>query len=1127
MSSTDRQNKLLIAEDWKRIYQSFKHPDFKHYDFDSLRRVMISYLKENYPEDFNDYIESSEYIALIDLIAFLGQNLSFRIDLNSRENFLDLAERRESILRLARLLSYNPKRNQCANGILKITGVSTTEEITSSNNINLQNKTIIWNDSTNKDWYEQFIRVINSALSVSNTIGTPLKSASINGIPTKQYQFNGSIDNLSTYSFKKNIKGTTANFEIVPLDISEKFIQESPPLPHKNLSFVHRDDGHGPSSNNTGFFCLFKQGSLNEGNFHVENPSTNQKISINSTNINNTDVWLYSLDENNNITDYWTKIDSIEGNNIIYNNVNNDTRKIYSVLTLENDKINLIFSDGEFGELPIGSFKVYYRVSKNQSLIIHPNSMNGVTITVPYISKRGIKEYITLTLSLKYTVDNASVSESNESIKSNAPSTYYTQNRLITGEDYQIGVNSISQNIIKTRTVNRISSGISRYHDLMDPTGKYSNTLLFGDDGILYKRYKNVIEKFKFQTTSDVEGILYNKIEPLLTSTDIINFYIDMFPRFSLEHIGIKWNKTNISTGHFNSNTGQPLSIKDSNLKYVKFNTLIKFIPPENHVFVDNKIVPDSGIEHSVNYIWAKIVHIQNDGVNTNHSNGHIILNKDIPEGAYVTEIITSLPNKLSDAAIYQLINQITSYRTFGMRYSREDNQWKIISQNNLDISDTFSISNQGDTTNQQQDNSWLILFKTSGGEYTIKYRTLEYVFESANQMKFYYDGTSRTYEKITENDTISILSMNKSPNNNKTLGTDQIWNIEKEYRDLSSYVNGKKVILSLIDKNKDGVIDDPDIFTNIVNEYVSPHNKIIFFKSTSTYGETNDFEYIPRDALDVEIIDSKNDLRNLRNYPDNQLFYFIKENILERFRKKTLTLHTEPNYIAHYGRDNIKYKYMHYASNNNRIDPGVSNIMDTFILTSNYDSEFRKWISGKISEKPLPPSSDFLYTNYSKDITNMKSISDDIIYHPVRYRVLFGDKADVKEKARFKVVKNNEIYINDNELKTNIIDLINKYFSMETWEFGETFYFSELATYIITELSPKILSFIIVPLQEDLNFGALFEIHCNPDEIFISDATVHDIDIIDKITSFNIKSAGNIMLDNQMAQNSIISSYN
>jgi len=80
----------------------------------------FNYLRQNYPEDFNDYIESSEYLALIDLIAFLGQNLSFRIDLNARENFLETAERRESVIRLANLISYNATRNQAANGHIKI-----------------------------------------------------------------------------------------------------------------------------------------------------------------------------------------------------------------------------------------------------------------------------------------------------------------------------------------------------------------------------------------------------------------------------------------------------------------------------------------------------------------------------------------------------------------------------------------------------------------------------------------------------------------------------------------------------------------------------------------------------------------------------------------------------------------------------------------------------------------------------------------------------------------------------------------------------------------------------------------------------------------------------------------------
>ena len=120
MAQITRQQTLLVAEDWTKVYQSFRNADFKAYDYETLRKSMIDYLRLYYPEDFNDFIESSEYIALIDLIAFLGQNLAFRADLNARENFIDTAERRDSVLRLARLVNYRPQRNVPASGVLNI-----------------------------------------------------------------------------------------------------------------------------------------------------------------------------------------------------------------------------------------------------------------------------------------------------------------------------------------------------------------------------------------------------------------------------------------------------------------------------------------------------------------------------------------------------------------------------------------------------------------------------------------------------------------------------------------------------------------------------------------------------------------------------------------------------------------------------------------------------------------------------------------------------------------------------------------------------------------------------------------------------------------------------------------------
>ena len=208
MSSTDRQNNLLVNQDWQKIYQSFKNADFTSYDFDNLRRTMIDYIRTNFPEDFNDYIESSEYLALIDLIAYVGQSIAFRVDLNARENFLELAERRDSVLRLARMISYNASRNTAANGLLKFSSIQTTEDVLDSNGRNLSGQYVTWNDPSNPNWYDQFIKIVNAAVSQTNQFGSPEDKKTIYGILTEQYRVQGINTDVPVYAFNKS--GNTA-----------------------------------------------------------------------------------------------------------------------------------------------------------------------------------------------------------------------------------------------------------------------------------------------------------------------------------------------------------------------------------------------------------------------------------------------------------------------------------------------------------------------------------------------------------------------------------------------------------------------------------------------------------------------------------------------------------------------------------------------------------------------------------------------------------------------------------------------------------------------------------------------------------------------------------------------------
>ena len=402
MATTDRQNRLLVAEDWRKIYQSFQQADFKSYDFETLRRTMVAYLRENYPDDFNDFVESSEYVALIDLIAYVAQALSFRVDLNARENFLETAERRNSVLRLARLINYNAKRNLPATGLLKIDSISTTQDVADSTGTNLANSTVIWNDSANSNYREQFTSILNAANQTGQLFGSPRESGAIGGISTEVYTLSSNQTDLPIFNFVKSVGGTSRQFEIVPSSINNsESIYEADPVLGSGLTYTYRSDGSGDSSNNTGFFFLFKQGVMQQIDFTVDNAVTNYVKSLAATDVNDTDVWLYQLDQFGQLSKKWTMVPSLAGNNAIDNSLSKAERDTYNVVTKNNDSVDLVFGDGNFSNIPLGSFRSYHRTSDNAKFAIQSADLSNIQVAVPYTDSNGAQQTLTITMSLK------------------------------------------------------------------------------------------------------------------------------------------------------------------------------------------------------------------------------------------------------------------------------------------------------------------------------------------------------------------------------------------------------------------------------------------------------------------------------------------------------------------------------------------------------------------------------------------------------------------------------------------------------------------------------------------------------------------------------------------------------
>jgi len=1145
MSSTDRQNRLLVAEDWKKVYQSFRNADFQSYDFENLRRTMIDYIRQNYPEDYNDYIESSEYLALIDLIAFMGQSIAFRVDLNARENFLELAERRESVLRLARMLSYNAKRNVASSGVLKVASIQTTQNVVDSNGRNLAGQVVAWNDASNDNWYDQFIKIMNAAMPSTQQFGSPSDKSEVYGIPTEQYRFNASNNDVPVYAFSKSVGGRNMNFEITSTTFAgQTYIYEEPPAVGNKMACVYRDDGRGPSSRGSGFFFNFTQGTLNQGTFTISQPSSTESVDIDSTNINNSDVWLYKLDQSGLETEKWSKVSNFEGNNIIYNSLNKSIRNIYGVVTRAGDAISLTFSDGTFGNLPLGTFRVYYRISNGLAYTINTQDIRSVTINIPYFSSSNQQESLTISLSLATSVSNADVSETNDSIKANAPQTYYTQNRMITGEDYNISPLSASTQVAKVKAVNRTSSGISRYFDLVDPTGKYSATNLFATDGVIYKESYKSQTRFSYANKTDIEGVIYNNVFDILTRKNLRNFYYSNFNNFITSSLNISWfnrtSDTGMSSGYIGASDGTPYKVgsyTSTDLKYFTAGSLIKFIPSTGYYFDttnNNALVQITtpAAPGTSSYIWAEVVSVVDDGTAVGTGTlstgfGPLMLNRVIPSDSTMTQILPKWRTVIDSTVITTMIELIFANKPFGLRYSSVTQTWQIVFESNLDIVSQFSLGKQGDLSNKQQDASWLLLFTTDNEYYTITSREEQYIFESSQQIRFYFDSGSKIYDSRTNSvvkDTINILSINTRPDVTTPFTRDQVWDVVSEFVGLDGYVDTKKLIVAFADSDDNSIVDDPELFINIVAPTISPTTKYILQEKYLISQGQEDYRYVANDDNKVLILPT--DPNAYGSYADGQYFYFIDTGVVKKLSLTTGKLTASLDYKVFVGRDNLKFQYTHSADYESRVDPGSSNVMDVFVLTKGYDTTFRQWLNGANMIKPLAPSSDELYNTVAPALNLIKSISDEIIYHPVSYKILFGSTADEDVQASFKIVKNIGQVLTDNDVKARVLTAMNQFFALENWEFGDTFYFTELATYIVNQLAPDISNFVIVPRQSGLNFGSLFEIKSATDQIFINGATVNDIEIISGITSSAIKSvSGTTVTSTATSQQTITSS--
>lgn len=1202
------------AESWDKIYQAFEQVNFTSFDFDTIKASLVDYLRIYYPETFNDLIQSSELVALLELFAYVAEQLAYRVDMVSHENFITTAQRKQSILRLAKLISYKATRNIPVRGLVKFTSVSTTESVTDSRGIDLAGLTINWNDPNNSNWKEQFLLVMNRSL--TTRFGQPQKSFQVGDVVMDLYALNAtqSSFNNGVYPFTASTGLDSYPMEVVPADLDDNGPFEREPDPFAALSLIYANDGIGDGSDYTGFLAYVKQGTMSRIDYNIQESLPNRKLELLPDNVNHTDVWVQKINGAGQITERWKQVDTINEQNLIFNN-DRSSRKKYEVDTLENDQVAIVFGDGDFTDTPVGLFRFWLRQSANRAIVIPKNKVVNEPLSFTYVSNSGNTETCTLTFSLTTTLQNGAGSETIEHIRQSAPATYYAQNRMVNGQDYNTFMLK-DPSILRLKTVNRTFAGQPKYIDWNDASGSYENVKIFGDD--LAMRYE--LRLNSLTTSVSGQALIDSVIEPLLndpgmitalthiSATNPATIGVVSSPRRSF----IEDNRANT----FYSQNGVPVTLingstADGSLKEKTamqalidrhwYGEALEFVEGTNNQIWAR--IPDPDLfPKDDSRIYAAQVPRTIDGINR-FPPGDIgsglqpIAEQDyfalrynrtlagVGDGSILASIMAFnlLPERLSYlqedevwtievAADAETLNVRSSTRgtfapgTVGETYDltvagvaapvvffqivpgtvdfepgdsfildtvSDGAGGLVLEQRGFDPSISGSFNGAGVIN---LNGYWEILgtaelggefasgpkseapffhdlsFTMDGGAgkklswlvfvrklrqapsnsvigYEVHYRDLEIVVESQNT-RFWFNDVQQLLDNETQKrvfDSIKVLRSNVDAAGVQLQAT-QTYDV----------VGAVKDGLGEIDFNRLQIVPS-DLLQEDASGDLEPDRLLQFVNFAGT--APNSYEYF--------------ELANAENLPLGILSGSAEATAVLAFDGVEPSAFSSPDGVygrrqvarnqADSGAKGLDFMYQHFAPYTNIINPSVTNIHDAYVLTQGYYDSITNYIRGLTTSAPSAPTPLDLRNSYSYLLQN-KMLSDTVVMHPGRLRLLFGALAEPQLRARFKVIRAQGATLTNERIKEELLNVINTYFDITAWDFGDTFYATELIAMMHQRLPADIASVVLVPLYSTNSFGDLFTVECGFDEILQPAAQLSDIEIVEALTPSTIR---------------------
>lgn len=96
-------------------------------EFSTIKQDLVDYAKRYYPDIYKDFSEASFGSLMLDTVAYVGDVLSFYLDYQTNESFLDTAVEYDNILRLGEQVGYKQPLRSNSFGVVSIFALAPVE----------------------------------------------------------------------------------------------------------------------------------------------------------------------------------------------------------------------------------------------------------------------------------------------------------------------------------------------------------------------------------------------------------------------------------------------------------------------------------------------------------------------------------------------------------------------------------------------------------------------------------------------------------------------------------------------------------------------------------------------------------------------------------------------------------------------------------------------------------------------------------------------------------------------------------------------------------------------------------------------------------------------------------------